>query len=291
MPRSALVSSNSSNTNIGGLVIPTASAQRGRIGGDLHALYASWRAMTSERMYHFGLGGRFLTLIALPMIQIGILAMIYGVDSRLFAYALVAQSANSFVMNTVFYIGEILDIERMKGTLVALFLAPCSRFAWLSGFILAGLLETIIVATVALLSGRYVFGVTFDPNLLTLAVAFPLFLISLWGMGLILSGIGLLFKRANPFSNLVFNILILLGGAYFPVSELPDWLRYPARALPIGYGLQALADAALYHATLADISSDIIPLACFAVALPILGMLTFTALERLVRVRGELDIF
>jgi len=247
--------------------------------------------MTSERLYHFGAGGGFLTMLAIPIVQIGILAMIYGVDSRLFAYAVIAQSANAYVMNTVFWVGEILDRERVKGTLVALFLAPCSRFAWLSGFIMAGLVETTIVACVSLLVGRFAFGVTFDPNLAAIALVVPLFLAALWGMGLIFSGIGLLLKKANPFANLVFNVLILLGGAYFPVSELPDWLRYPARALPIGYGLQALADAAIYDASLADLAPNLVPLACFAVVLPVLGMLAFTWLERLVRVRGELDVY
>jgi ABC-2 type transport system permease protein len=286
MPPSALASSNSSS-----LTRVSPSMTRGRLATDIGAAFASWRAMTSERMYHFGVGGRFLTLLALPVIQIGILAMIYGVDSRLFAYALVAQSANAFVMSAIFYVGEILDNERMKGTLVALFLAPCSRFAWLSGFVLAGLMETTIIATIALLAGRYGFGVRFDPNLAAIALVVPLFLLSLWGMGLVFSGIGLLLKKANPFSNLVFNLLILLGGAYFPVAELPDWLRYPARAIPVGYGMQALADAALDHASLSDLAPDLIPLACFAVVLPVLGMLSFTLLERLVRVRGELDVY
>lgn len=286
MPPSAPASSNSSNA-----LTDTRISTHGRLAGDLSASLASWRAMTSERLYQFGIGGGFLTLLAIPIVQIGILAMIYGVDSRLFAYAVVAQSANAYVLNTVFYVGEILDRERVKGTLVALFLAPCSRFAWLSGFVLAGLAETTIVAAVALLVGRYGFGITFDPNLAAIAVIVPLFLLALWGMGLVFSGIGLLLKKANPFANLVFNLLILLGGAYFPVAELPAWLRYPARCLPVGYGMQALADAALDHASLSDLAPDLIPLVIFAAVLPVAGMLAFTWLERLVRVRGELDLY
>ena len=72
---------------------------------------------------------------------------------------------------------------------------------------------------------------------------------------------------------------------------MPDWLRYPARVLPLGYGLQALADAALHHAGWRTLAPNVLPLAGFAVAMPLLGALAFAWLERLVRVRGELDVY
>lgn len=258
---------------------------------DLGAACASWRAMTAERLTHAGLGGGFLVLLALPGFQVSTLALIYGVDTTLFGYVLVAQAGNVFVTNSLFWVAEILDRERVKGTLTALFLAPCSRFAWLGGFTAAGLAETAIVSAAILVAGRYVLGVRYDPNLPALALTMLLFLSALWGMGLIFSGVGLVLKKSNQLANLLYNIVILFGGAYYPVGQLPDWLRYPARALPLGYGLQALADAARQDASIRDLAPNLIPLAGFAVALPLLGALTFRWLERLVRVRGELDVY
>jgi ABC-2 type transport system permease protein len=247
--------------------------------------------MTSERLYYMGVGGTVATWLVIPVFQITTFAIIYGRDSELFHYFAVAMVANAYVLNTVYWVGEILDRERVKGTLVSLFLAPCPRSAWLSGFVLAGLVETTFVATFTLLFGWLVFDVRLDPNLPALLLTMPLFLLSLWGMGLVFSGIGLIVKKANAFANLVWPILMLLGGLYFPVSSLPGWLRYPARCLPVGYGLQALTDAALYDASVRDIAPDLLPLAAFAIALPILGVLAFTWIERLVRVRGELDVY
>jgi ABC-2 type transport system permease protein len=194
-------------------------------------------------------------------------------------------------MTMIYYNGEILDREREKGTLVALFMAPCTRAAWLSGFILAGLIQTVSMMIVSLLFGWLVFGVTFDPNLPALVVALILFVSALWGTGLILAGIGLVLKRANAFSNLVWPFVVLLGGVYFPVAELPDGARQIARVLPFGYGIQAIADATLHDASLADIAGDLLPLTAFALVLPLAGIAAFSALERLVRVRGELDLY
>ncbi len=83
----------------------------------------------------------------------------------------------------------------------------------------------------------------------------------------------------------------LLGGVQYPVALLPDWLRIPSRLLPFGYGFEALAAASLDHASLADLTSRLIPLTGFAIALPVAGIITFNWLERVVRARGELDLY
>lgn len=247
--------------------------------------------MTAERLFHMGVSGGLATWLVIPLMSVTVFSIVYGTDSYLFRYFVVAQAANMFVMNTIFWVGEILDRERAKGTLVSLFLAPCSRYAWLSGFILAGVLETLVVSSAVLAFGYLAFGVSLNPNLPALAVIILLFVSALWGLGLIFSGIGLLIKKSNPLANLVHAFVMLLGGLYFPVSELPDFLRYPARVLPFGYGVQAVADTALYHASLRDVATDLIPLAAFALLLPVAGALVFTWIERKVRVRGELDLY
>ena len=247
--------------------------------------------MASERMYHLGFGAGLLTFLTLPLFQVGVLYLLYGSGSDLLSYIVVAQAANAFVISSLFFVGEILDRERMKGTLVALFLAPCTRFSWLSGFILAGLIETTIMATFVLLFGRFGLGVHFDPNVPAVAVTMVLFLASLWGCGVIFSGIGLLIRKSNPLSNLLYSFVILLGGAYYPVSDLPEPLYTLARCLPLGYGMQALADAALYNASFSDLAPNLLPLAGFALVLPVAGACAFLYLERMVRVRGELDLY
>ena len=258
----------------------------------LGAVAASWRAMLLERLGQGGILGYLGLWILRPVFEISIAALIYG-DARpdLRRYVVVALAANGFVFNAIYFIGEILDRERVKGTLVGLFLAPCPRLGWLSGFALTGLIETTLAAAVGLAFGRFVLGVRFDPHWPALLLTGLLFLVALWGLGLIFSALGLYLKRANPLSNLVSPFLVLLGGAFYPVALLPDPLRWAARALPLGYGTQALAAATLDGANIRDLAAQLLPLAGFALALPIAGVGAFAWLERLVRVRGELDLY
>jgi ABC-2 type transport system permease protein len=258
----------------------------------LGALVASLRAMATERLGQGGLLGYFATWVAYPLFQIAVVALIYGTENRdLLNYAVVALAANTSIFTTIYFVGEILDRERVKGTLIGLFLAPCPRLSWLTGFALVGVVEMGLSAAVSLGVGYLALGVRFDPNWPALALTLALFMTALWGMGIAFSAIGLYLQKANPFSNLVTPFVILLGGVYFPVALLPDPLRWLARALPIGYGMQALADATLHHAGIVALAPQLLPLAGFAVGLPLLGSLAFRWIERAVRVRGDLDLY
>jgi len=256
------------------------------------AVAASWRAMSSERLRTSGLAGYLAIWLLRPIFELSIAALIYGgTRPALLRYVVVALAANAFVFNTVFYAGEVLDRQRINGTLPCLFLAPCARYSWLSGFMLAGVAETALIAAVALLFGHLVLGVSFAPDWPALALSATLFLAALWGLGMVFSAIGLLIKRSNQLSNLIFPFVMLLGGVYYPVALLPEPLRLAARALPLGYGMQALANAALSHAGIQNLAPDLAPLAGFALALPLVGILSFSQLERLARERGELDLY
>ncbi len=278
MSRSAQVGSNSTSGLAG------AAFQLG-------AAAASWRAKMTDRLRGAGLGGYLLIFMLFPVFEMSTAALIYTDRPDLLRYAVVAVSANAFLFNTIFYVGEILDGERMHGTLPGLFLAPCSRYSWFGGFALVGLVEALVIATVALLFGRLAFGVEYSPDYASVLVSFALFLASLWGLGLIFGAVGLAIRKANQLSNLVFPFVMLLGGVLYPVALLPDWLRIPARALPLGYGMQALADAMLYGRSVLELAPQLVPLAGFAVVLPLAGMLAFRWLEVLVRRRGELDLY
>jgi ABC-2 type transport system permease protein len=189
------------------------------------------------------------------------------------------------------YLTNLLDEERMNGTLVGLFLAPCPRASWLIGFTFGGIVETLVGAAVVLGLGVAAFHIRLDPSYPALAVTGVLFLIAIGGMGFILTGLGLLLKDGSSLANLVFPIFTFLGGVWYPVALLPIWLRIPARCLPLGYGMQALASAALHHAGIAALTPQLIPLAGFALGFPLLGIQLFSFIERRVRIKGELELY
>jgi ABC-2 type transport system permease protein len=259
---------------------------------EIRAAQAAWKAMIKERIQEFGRQGTLVIWAIRPIFDLAIAALIYaGGRKDLVPYIVVSMTANALVWNSIFWVGEILDRERKKGTLLALFLAPCSRLSWLIGFAGSGVVETAVAALTVGVAGMLLFGVRFHPNYLTLLVTVPLFVASLIGIGLIMSGFGLITKHSNELSNVVFPILTLLGGVYYPVNQLPEVPRLLAHLLPLGYGFQALSAAALNGSSIYDVRGSLIPLLGFAIALPLAGTLIFRLLERSVRRSGELELY
>jgi len=242
------------------------------------------------RVHGMGALGYTFTWLTFPLMQVLLLALIYRDDRALLEYAVIAGAGVSLLFALVYNSGEILDAERQRGTLGNLFLAPLPRFVWLGGFQLFALVEAVVNGTLSIAAGAWIFGIGLSVNLPSVLVTVALLTVALWGMSLILASLGILARNANFLSNLIFPVLTLFAGTMYPVDRMPDWIRAPARCLPLSYGIDALIPSLTRNASLVELSDSLLPLLAFAVALPILGVLMFRALERAVRRMGTLEI-
>jgi ABC-2 type transport system permease protein len=231
-----------------------------------------------------------LTWVSFPVFQLLLLALIYRENQALLDYAVIAGSGTSLLFAMIFNGGEILDTERQRGTLGNLFLSPCPRYIWLAGFQIFAFVESLVTAAVSVGIAVVMFDVSISINVPSVIVTLLLFLSCLWGISMMLGAIGVLARGANLISNLVYPLVGLLSGIMYPIALMPDWIRIPARILPFGYGIQALVDAMTTNASLADIRDDLLALAGFAIVLPVLGVLAFSAVERAVRRQGYLEL-
>jgi len=64
--------------------------------------------------------------------------------------------------------------------------------------------------------------------------------------------------------------LVLLSGAFFPISKLPVWMTVLVYANPLTYGVEALRYF-LLGSSIIPISDSIIVLLAFALAMTLLG--------------------
>ena len=251
---------------------------------------ATWAAMAKQRVMSTGTFAYILVWMSFPVFNLAINALIYRDDAALRDYAIVGGAMLAFMFSMIFNAGQILDEERYRGTLGNLFLAPCPRYAWLGGMQVVALVEAFVTGFLTLLAGKVIFGITFDVNAPALVLSLVLFLPCLWAFSMVHGAIGVAVRGANELSNLIFPVVILLAGVMYPVALLPDWLRVPARMLPFGYGIEAIYASSVRGEGIADLWRSLLPLAGFAVVLPLLGIAAFDWLERLSRQRGELEL-
>ena len=96
--------------------------------------------------------------------------------------------------------------------------------------------------------------------LLTLALTMTAFS----ALGLISASAILILKKGDPIELLLGSTSSLLGGAFFPLAVMPDWLQMLAKALPITYALEAMRAAVFTGQSVADLWQPLCVLAAMA---------------------------
>jgi ABC-2 type transport system permease protein len=128
--------------------------------------------------------------------------------------------------------------EREIGTLEQLRVSPLSPGELIIGktipFALTGLMELVIVTTVALLW----FHVPFRGNVLYLLLASVLYLLPALGMGLFISTVANTQQEAFMVNFLVMMPTILLSGFMFPVSSMPELFQWLTLLNPVRHYLE-----------------------------------------------------
>jgi ABC-2 type transport system permease protein len=143
--------------------------------------------------------------------------------------------------------------EKEIGTLEQLRVSPLSPGELIAGktipFALTGLLELIIVTTVALLW----FHVPFRGNLLLLLLASVLYLLPALGLGLLISTVANTQQEAFMVNFLIMMPTILLSGFMFPISSMPILFQWLTLLNPVRHYLQIVRAIFLKGAGLAPL--------------------------------------
>ena len=113
-------------------------------------------------------------------------------------------------------------------------------------------------------------------------------MVSFNSLGLLAASVILVFKRGNPVAWLFQGVAGLLGGVYFPVEVLPDWLQALSALIPVTYAVRGLQLAVYQGASLPSLSGEILPLAFLAAVLLPLGLFSFAASIRRAKREGSL---
>ncbi|WP_121969103.1 ABC transporter permease [Leptolyngbya sp. BC1307] len=175
--------------------------------------------------------------------------------------------------------------EREQQTLKRLFLSPLSGVSYFLGIFLAhsviGIGQTLVIFAIAIFAGA-----TFP------GAAWPLALLIIWLSILAYVGLGFMLgtqfaRRTEDVSALIaaFGVpLMVLGGAFLPISLFPDSLLDIARFNPIYHMTEALSDALLdADAPLGENGGHFWFLLVFAAAMVGVGWLSYRRMLMLER--------
>jgi ABC-2 type transport system permease protein len=212
----------------------------------------------------------------------------YGGDY--FAFVIIGIAFSTYQSVGLNSFAQSLRQEQFINTLEPLLMTPVTLPRFLLGSCLWDFFYATLQVTLYLVLGLTVFGLRIGNASVGPALAvMGLTLAAFMGLGVLAAAFIMRYKRGNPVTWLLTSASELLGGVFFPVEVLPDWLKALSQAVPMTHALLGLRKALLMGAGWGDVAPQLLALAAFtAVAWP-LGVFCFSAALKRTRADGSLS--
>lgn len=130
--------------------------------------------------------------------------------------------------------------ERTAGTLDRVLVAPVSRNGLVLGYVIGFGVLAVLQAVVLLGAAVYLLDVSFKHGVVLFLLVELLSALTALGIGIVLSLFAENEFQAIQFIPVVITPQVIIGGTFLPVEELPWFLEYPARAMPLTYVIEAM---------------------------------------------------
>lgn len=160
-----------------------------------------------------------------------------GIDYQKFIFpGIVGQT----LLFTSMFMGISVIWDREFGFLKEILVAPVSRISIFVGKMLGGSTDAVIQGTFVFVYS-FVVGISLDARAFILSL--PVMLLITFGMvsvGLILASLMQSLEGYGVIQTFVNLPLFFLSGALFPLSYVPEWLKWVSVVDPLTYGVDAL---------------------------------------------------
>ena len=215
--------------------------------------------------------------IALVIIAPLVIASIVGVsipDKRMLDYVASAILAVLIMFFGFIITGISVLRERSQGTMERLMASPVTRMDMVAGYLLGFLVFALLQTFIIFFYMVYVIKVNFQGDLWQILV-FQVII----GIGAVCLGTFFSIFARNEFQIMQFIPLIILPqmflcGLLWPIEQMPNYLQWIAKFLPLTYGIEGIRALMLEGKDLVNIGKDIGILAAYAVGLSVLASLT-----------------
>ncbi|MBI4282933.1 MAG: ABC transporter permease [Chloroflexi bacterium] len=164
--------------------------------------------------------------------------------------------------------------ERSQGTMERLMASPVSRLdivvGYLLGFFIFALTQTLIIVLFTI----YVLDVNYHGDLWQIFVFQVVIITGAVNLGIFISTFARNEFQMVQFIPLMIVPQIFLSGVLWPVEQMPNYLQWLSKILPLTYAVRGLRDIMLAGKSLLDVGFELSVLVGFAVIISILAAIT-----------------
>jgi ABC-2 type transport system permease protein len=237
--------------------------------------------------------------VLLPLLSVAAYVYIYrAIDAppEFLGFVVLGGAMTAYWMNIMWSMASQFYWEKETGNLELYIIAPTSRMAILLGMAVGGIVATTARAAAVVAIGTLIFHVPMTVSSVPIfAGVFVATMVALYGLGMLLSSLFLLFGReAWHMSELLREPVFLVSGFYFPVRALGFAVAAAASIVPITLGLDAMRQL-LFPTMMANLrflapATELAVLAGCALVFLVLAQRSLAFLEGIARREGRLTL-
>lgn len=197
---------------------------------------------------------------------------------------------NSYVLTSLYGMGESIRREAYRGTLDYILSSPCNKAFILIGKALSESFSSTLYAISQLAISILFFGME-----LTLGIIMPvifiiiLLILGLYGLALILAAASLRYKQAHDMAHALEYVFYVFSPVRYPVASLPLWGQIIGRLLPLTYALIAVRSLILLKQNLPAIYLEILALLVIDGIMILTGFYLFNWMEEKTKTSGTIS--
>jgi ABC-2 type transport system permease protein len=211
----------------------------------------------------------------------------YG--GRYFPFVLIGIAAQSYLSLSLGSFASSIRESQVSGTLEAVLTTPVPLSVFLLGSSLYPFVLNALRIMIYLVVGNLLFEAGLDwrqwPALL---VVLMLTVTAVSGLGILSASFTVLFKKGDPL-NWAFSVgSWLLGGVYYPVSVLPEWLQKISDFIPMTHTLESFRLILLGHRDLFAVGGHLLALCLWSLMVLPASLLCFRYALNQARIKGNL---
>ena len=165
--------------------------------------------------------------------------------------------------------------EKEVGTIEQINVTPIRKYQFILGKLIPFWVLGLVILTIGLLISWIAYGIVPVGSVFTIYVFAGVYLISILGLGLLVSTFANTQQQAMLLSFFMMMIFILLGGLYTSIDSMPKWAQIFTRFNPVTYFIEVMRMVVLKGSTLYDIRYHMLIVLLFGIVLNSLAILNY----------------
>lgn len=183
--------------------------------------------------------------------------------------------ALSIMQMSVFSVAFVFADYKEKGVLKRLLATPMKPHEFVAANVITRLIVAVVQAAFLIAVGVLVFNAQVIGSYWVMLPIVVLGAVMFLGLGFTVSGFAKTVEAVPAIANLVVFPMLFLGGTFFPIETMPDWLQKIAGFLPLTYLSESLRNVMVNGASLADVQTDLVWMLGWSVVLVIAANFSF----------------